>query len=124
MRPASRAEGEAQYTAITSQADRTRDAILAQADAEAERIHGQAQAESTRILNEAHGRDPKFYELLRTLESYASILDARTTIVLSASSPLLKLLAHGPGEDSVSEVARPAAEASTPLSSKLRGTNP
>ena len=87
-----RAEGEAQYTAITSQADRTRDAILAQADAEAERIRGQAQAESTRILNEAHGRDPKFYELLRTLESYASILDARTTIVLSASSPLLKLL--------------------------------
>jgi membrane protease subunit HflC len=119
-----RAEGEAQYTATTSQADRTRDAILAQADAEAERIDGQAQAESTRILNEAHGRDPKFYELLRTLESYASILDARTTIVLSASSPLLKLLTTGPGEDSASEVARPAAEASSPLSSKLRRTNP
>ena len=65
-----RAEGEAQYTTITSQADRTRDTLLAQADAEAERIRGQAQAESTRILNEAHARDPKFYELLRTLESY------------------------------------------------------
>ena len=94
-----RAEGEAQYTTLTSQADRTRDTLLAQADAEAERIRGQAQAESTRILNEAHARDPEFYELLRTLESYGSILDSRTTVVLSSSSPLLKLLSRGPGED-------------------------
>ena len=94
-----RAEGEAQYTTITSQADRQRDTILAQAEAEAERIRGQAQAESTRILNEAHGRDPKFYELLRTLDSYGSILDPKTTIVLSASSPLLKLLSRGPTEE-------------------------
>jgi membrane protease subunit HflC len=123
-----RAEGEAQYTAITSQADRTRDAILAQADAEAERIRGQAQAESTRILNEAHGRDPKFYELLRMLESYASILDAKTTIVLSSSSPLLKLLARGPGEEPIVDGRErdrePAPVTSTPLSSKLKGTNP
>jgi membrane protease subunit HflC len=121
-----RAEGEAQYTAITSQADRTRDAMLAQADAEAERIRGQAQAESTRILNEAHGRDPKFYELLRTLESYSSILDAKTTIVLSSSSPLLKLLTRGPSEEAPAEVRErePAPVTSTPLSSKLKGTNP
>jgi membrane protease subunit HflC len=121
-----RAEGEAQYTAIASQADRARDAILAQADAEAERIRGQAQAESTRILNEAHGRDPRLYELLRTLESYASILDAKTTIVLSSSSPILKLLARGPGEEPPSEgrEREPAPAASTPLSSKMKGTNP
>lgn len=121
-----RAEGEAQFTAITSQADRTRDAILAQADAEAERIRGQAQAEATRILNDAHGRDPRFYELIRTLESYASILDAKTTIVLSASSPLLKLLARGPGprEEAVPEPTGPTGETATPLSSKLRRTDP
>ncbi len=35
-----RAEGEAQYTTISSQADRTRDTLLAQADAEAERHSG------------------------------------------------------------------------------------
>jgi membrane protease subunit HflC len=119
-----RAEGEARFTAITSQADRTRDAILAQADAESERIRGQAQAEATRILNDAHRRDPRFYELLRTLESYASILDARTTIVLSSSSPLLKLLARGPGEESAPETPRPVPEASAPLSTKLGGTSP
>jgi membrane protease subunit HflC len=91
-----RAEGEAQYLAITSQADRARDEILAKAEAEALRLRGNAEAEATRILNEAHGRDPKFFEFLRTLESYRSILDGQTTVVLSSSSPLLKLLVDGP----------------------------
>jgi membrane protease subunit HflC len=94
-----RAEGEALFTTITSQADRERDGILARADAEAERIRGQADADSTRILNEAHGRDPKFYEFLRTLDSYSAILDRKTTIVLSATSPLLKLLTQGPQDE-------------------------
>jgi membrane protease subunit HflC len=94
-----RAEGEAEYQTLTSQADRERDAILAQADAEAERIRGRGDAEATRIANEAHSRDPRFYEFLRTLEAYRSILDDRATVVLSSGSPLLKLLAHGPSDE-------------------------
>jgi membrane protease subunit HflC len=94
-----RAEGEAQYQTLTSQADRQRDAILAQADAEAERIRGQGEAEATRLSNEAHARDPKFFEFLRTLESYRAILDEKATIVLSSTSPLLKLLTQGPSDD-------------------------
>ncbi len=92
-----RAEGEAQYLTITSQADRARDTMLAEAEAEARRIRGHAEAEATRLLNEAHARDPRFFEFLRTLEAYRSILDERATIVLTASSPLLKLLVEGPG---------------------------
>ncbi len=118
-----RAEGEAQYTTITSQADRTRDTLLAQADAEAERIRGQAQAESTRILNEAHARDPKFYELLRTLDSYGSILDSKATVVLSSSSPLLKLLGRGPGEEPVEEVSKDAGKVASPKA-VAAGANP
>lgn len=91
-----RAEGEAQYVTITSQADRARDTILAEAEAEAKRIRGNAEAEATRLLNDAHGRDPRFFEFLRTLEAYRSILDERATVVLTASSPLLKLLTQGP----------------------------
>jgi membrane protease subunit HflC len=91
-----RAEGESQYVTITSQADRMRDTVLAQAEADAQRVKGGAQAEATRILNEAHARDSRFFEFLRTLESYRSILDGQTTVVLSSSSPLLKLLAQGP----------------------------
>lgn len=100
-----RAEGEAQYLTITSRADRMRDTTLAQADADAERIRGNAEAEATRLLNEAHAHDPKFFEFLRTLESYRSILDGQTTVVLSASSPLFKLLAQGPPADRAPEPA-------------------
>jgi membrane protease subunit HflC len=94
-----RAEGEAQYLTITSQADRARDEILAQAEAEAQRIRGNGEAEATRVLNEAHSRDPKFFEFLSTLESYRSILDGQATVVLSSSSPLLKLLSQWPSTE-------------------------
>jgi membrane protease subunit HflC len=93
-----RAEGESQYQILRSRAERERDAILAKADAEAERIKGRGEAEATRILNLAHSRDPKFYEFLRTLETYRAILDDRATVVLSSGSPLLRLLTKGPDE--------------------------
>ena len=105
-----RAEGEAQYLTITSQADRARDTILAEAEAEAERVRGNAEAEATRLLNEAHARDPQFFEFLRTLESYRSILDGQTTVVLSASSPLLKLLTQGPAAGQSSDVPGQSAQ--------------
>jgi membrane protease subunit HflC len=94
-----RAEGEAKYRTLTSQAERDRDRILAEADAEAERIRGRGEAEATRRLNEAHARDPKFYEFLRTLETYRALLDDQATVVLSAASPLLRLLTQGPAEE-------------------------
>src|SRR5207248_10233447 len=94
-----RAEGEAEYQAITSRADRERDAVLARADAEAERLRGLADADAARIGNEAHARDPRFYEFLRTLDAYRAILDDKATVVLSSSSPLLKLLTQGPDND-------------------------
>ena len=108
-----RAEGEAQYQTITSAADRERDAILATADAEAERIKGRGDAEATRVLNDAHARDPKFYEFVRTLETYRAIVDDRATVILSSASPLLKLLTYGPSEELLDRpMARPAPEVS------------
>jgi membrane protease subunit HflC len=109
-----RAEGEAQYQALTSQADRQRDTILARADAEAERVKGQADAESTRLLNEAHAHDPKFYEFLRTLDAYKAILDEKATVVLSTTSPLLKLLTHGPDADVAPATASPKTPETRP----------
>lgn len=106
-----RAEGEAQYLTITSQADRARDTILAEAEADAKRIRGNAEAEATRLLNEAHSRDPRFFEFLRTLEAYRSILDDRATIVLSATSPMLRLLVQGPAPIAPSGPTREAGPA-------------
>ncbi|MFO0890202.1 MAG: protease modulator HflC [Isosphaeraceae bacterium] len=118
-----RAEGEARFTTITSQADRQRDGILAKAEAEAERIRGQAEADAIRILNDAHSRDPKFYEFLRTLESYSAILDRKTTIVLSATSPLLRLLTRGPLEEAAPADALSGGTA-VPAPARSRGSHP
>jgi membrane protease subunit HflC len=90
-----RAEGASQKTKIESLANLQRDQLLAQAKREATRIRGEGEAKAIETLNAAHGKNPEFYELLKTLETYRSILDEQTTVVLSADSPLLKLLTKG-----------------------------
>jgi membrane protease subunit HflC len=52
---------------------------------------------STRIYSQAYSRNPKFYKLVRTLESYKKILDDKTTAILSSDSELLKVLMKGEG---------------------------
>jgi modulator of FtsH protease HflC len=90
-----RSAGLAQNTVIRSQADRQYNELISKADAEAERIRGQAEAEALAILNKAHARDPEFYRTMRTLDSYRKVLSEKTTLVLSASSSLLKLFVEG-----------------------------
>ncbi|MBT4864709.1 MAG: protease modulator HflC [Planctomycetaceae bacterium] len=90
-----RSAGLAENTKIRSKADLQHSEILATADAEAERIRGEAEATALAILNEAHAKDPDFYRLVKTLDSYETILNEKTTLVLSASSSLLKLLVDG-----------------------------
>ncbi len=92
---ATRAEGESQARIITSAADREREITLAQAESAAARVIGEAEARAARILNEAHAADPAFYQFLKTLETYRAALDSRTTLVLSADSPFLRLLSKG-----------------------------
>ncbi|HZW33112.1 MAG TPA: protease modulator HflC, partial [Isosphaeraceae bacterium] len=111
----------AQFVTITSQADRMRDTILAEAEADARRIRGTAEAEATRLLNEAHARDPRFFAFLRTLESYRAILDDRTTVVLSASSPLLKLLVQGPSSEPIPGSSTAARTPEGPALQKAAG---
>lgn len=91
-----RSAGLADSRAIRSQAERQATELLAQAGAEAERIQGQGEADALRILNEAHAEDPEFYEVLQAMEAYKQILSEQTTLVLSASNRLWKLLTDGP----------------------------
>lgn len=94
-----RAEGESEYRKLVSQADRERDEMLAEAESKAASLRAQGEAEATRLLNTAHARDPHFFNFLRTLEAYRALLDDKTTIVLSTTSPLLHLLSEGPPKD-------------------------
>ena len=90
-----RAEGESEKTRIESQAALARDRLLAQAKREATRLRGEGEAKAIEIFNAAHAKDPAFYQLLKTLDTYRAILDDQTTVVLSADSPLLRLLTQG-----------------------------
>ena len=90
-----RAEGEEQALSIRADADRQKEEILSVAYKQAENIKGQGDAESTRIYGQAYSKNPTFYKLLRTLESYKKVLDDKTTAILSSDSELLKVLMKG-----------------------------
>lgn len=90
-----RAEGEEKAIQIRAMADKQREVLLAEAYREAEKLKGHGDAEATRIYGEAYSRDPQFYKLVRTLDSYRKILDDKTSIILSSDSELLKLLTQG-----------------------------
>lgn len=118
-----RSAGLAENIVIKSHADRQYNEILARANADAERIRGEAEAEAISILNRAHAKDPEFYKVVRTLDTYRTILNERTTLVLSASSNLLKLLTEGipdidakPKESGVVEPTTTLNPADDPLS--------
>jgi membrane protease subunit HflC len=90
-----RAEGEEQALSIRADADRQKEEILSAAYREAEKVKGEGDAESTRIYGQAFSKDPGFYRLLRTLESYRKVLDDKTTAILSSDSELLRVLTKG-----------------------------
>lgn len=90
-----RAEGEEQALSIRADADRQKEEILSLAYKQAENIKGQGDAESTRTYGQAYSKNPAFYKLLRTLESYKKVLDDKTTAILSSDSEFLKVLMKG-----------------------------
>ncbi len=107
-----RAEGESKARTIRSAADLERARTVAEAEADAVRIVGEGEAEATRIANAAHSADPAFYQFLKTLETYRSALDTKTTLVLSAESAFLRLLTQGvPDAAKPSTVTRTGREA-------------
>lgn len=90
-----RSEGEAEAQKIRSRADLQAAAILGKAQADADRIRGAGEAAALALLNAAHAQDAEFYRVLRTLDSYRNILSPKSTLVLSTSSELFRLLTDG-----------------------------
>lgn len=93
-----RAEGEEGAAKIKAQTDKEIRQILANAYREAQVTRGKGDAESIRIYAEAFKTDPNFYKLTRTLEAYRKFLDEKTTLILSADSPLFRYLESPPEE--------------------------
>lgn len=84
--------GDAEKKRITAETDRKVQEMLAKAEAQAEKIRGQGEQEAAKIYNQAYSKDPKFYELYRTLQSYKKTIDGETVIVLPIDSPYAKIL--------------------------------
>jgi len=91
-----RAQGFEWAQQIQSRADRDRTVILSQAQRQSLTTRGQGDAEANRIYAQAFGRDPKFFEFYRAMQTYRQALaDANPTLVLSPSSELLKYFGSG-----------------------------
>jgi len=88
-----RSEGEEEANKLRSQTDKERTIVLAEAEQNAQKLRGEGDATATRIYAEAYGKDPEFYRFVRSLQSYELFLGKRSTLLLSADSPLFRYLA-------------------------------
>jgi membrane protease subunit HflC len=85
-------EGDEESRIVRSKADRTAVELLAQAEADAKKIVAEGEQEAARIYNISYGKDPAFYNLYRTLESYVVTLANEPVIMLPIESPYAKIL--------------------------------
>ncbi|GLB58468.1 protease modulator HflC [Cytobacillus sp. NCCP-133] len=85
-------KGDAQKNIIIAQTDRNVREILAKAQADAEVIRAEGEAGAAKVYNESFSKDPGFYSLYRTLESYKKTINGETVIVLPSDSPYARLL--------------------------------
>ncbi|NSL51266.1 protease modulator HflC [Calidifontibacillus erzurumensis] len=84
--------GDAEKNRIIANTDREVKELLAKAEADAEKIRAEGEQTAAQIYNEAFSKDPSFYNLYRTLESYKRTIDGETVIILPENSPYAKML--------------------------------
>ncbi|MEK4230305.1 protease modulator HflC [Solibacillus sp. FSL H8-0538] len=85
-------EGDADKRRIEAQTDRQVQELLATANKDAALIQAEGESQAAKIYNEAFSKDPEFYSLYRTLESYKKTIGEDTVIILPSDSPYAKLL--------------------------------
>ena len=90
-----RSEGAGEAARITGDKERELQKILSEAYREVQTIQGEADAKATAIYAESYNQSPAsvdLYEFVKTLETYQSVIDSRTTLVLSTDSDLMELV--------------------------------
>jgi len=87
-----RSEGDEESQKIIATTEKEKTIILADAYKSAEETRGEGEATALGIYAKTYSADPDFYEFLRTLETYKSVIDTNTTLVLQADSKLFELL--------------------------------
>lgn len=87
-----RSEGDEEAQKIVASTEKEKTIILANAYKTAQENRGEGEARALQIYADAYSADPAFYEFLKTLETYKSVIDSSTTLVLPVDSRLFKLL--------------------------------
>ena len=85
-------EGDAAKRRMEAQTDREVQEMLATANKDAALIQAEGEAEAAKIYNSSFSKDPEFYSLYRTLESYKRTVGEETVIILPSTSPYAKML--------------------------------
>jgi membrane protease subunit HflC len=112
-----RSAGELQARKITADAEHERVRIEAEAAGAAARIKAEGDAEASRNYAAAFGQDAKFYQFLRTLQSYDKILDDKTMLFLPADAEVLRALrfeVQPPAGESTPSTPAPVGAAGSP----------
>jgi modulator of FtsH protease HflC len=85
-------EGDAEKRRAEAITDQQVQEMLATANKDAAVIRAQGESEAAQIYNNAYSKDPEFYRLFRTLESYKKTINGETVIIIPSDSPYAKLL--------------------------------
>jgi membrane protease subunit HflC len=87
-----RSEGEEESAKIRAETNKNKEIILAKAYAKSEKIKGEGDKKATEIYSESYSKDPEFYEFMKKLETYETVIDEKTIIFLPMNSSLFDLI--------------------------------
>ncbi|WP_342601391.1 protease modulator HflC [Psychrobacillus sp. FSL H8-0483] len=84
--------GDADKRRIEAETDRQVREMLASAKKDAAIIEAEGEAEAAQIYNKSFSKDPEFYSLYRTLESYKKTIGEDSMIIIPSDSPYARIL--------------------------------
>ena len=90
-----RSEGAGEAARINGNKERELQKIVSEAYRTIQTIQGDADAEATDIYARSYNQSPAaadLYKFIKTLETYRSVIDSDTTLILSTDSDLMSLL--------------------------------
>jgi len=92
-----RAQGFEWAQQIQANAERERAVLISEAQRQSRITHGEADALANQISSQAFNKDPEFYKLYRSLQTYRqSLSESAPTLVLSPDTAFLKDFKSGP----------------------------
>lgn len=87
-----RSIGKGEKAKIEGRLSRDLQKIESEAYKQAQMIKGKAEAKSIKIYANTLGKDPKFYDFIRSMDAYKNALNEDTEFILSSDSDFLKYI--------------------------------